>query len=71
MIKLENIYNTLLKAGFKMGKNLDVYRNDIYIEKNLVSTKIVTNYQYSNLVTTFKCNITGKIWYEIPCAYYK
>ena len=44
--------------------------SDLYLLKNAVSEKLVARYEFRCDVKTFRSQIDGKIWYDIPFAYY-
>ena len=48
-------------------QDIDTHESDLYVLKNEISTYFVKNiYEFPENVTTFKDNIDGNIWYEIP-----
>lgn len=49
--------------------DIDHYRSDLYIRVTNESRKIIDSYEYAKQVQTFKSNIDGKAWYEIPFGY--
>lgn len=59
------IYEELIKAGVP----IDHHESDLYALKNEVSIPIIERYKFRSNVTTFKNQIDGKIWYDIPFAY--
>jgi hypothetical protein len=44
--------------------------SDLYIPVNHLTRYIVSQYQYKQNVKTFISQIDGKLWYDIPFAYY-
>lgn len=50
-------------------EDIDHYQGDLYLKVTPISKKLVSQYDYKNLVTTFIDNIDGVLWYEIPFAY--
>ena len=44
--------------------------SDLYLLKNSISEKLVSQYEFRGNVTTFHSQIDRKIWYAIPFAYY-
>lgn len=52
-------------------EHIDHHATDLYLKVTPVTTEIINNYQYKNLVTKFIDNINHELWYEIPFAYYK
>ena len=59
------IYEELKGAGIQ----LDSHESDLYALKTAESERIVKAWDYCCNVTTFKSQIDGKIWYDIPFAY--
>lgn len=62
------IKEQLLSLGMKENE-LDNWTTDLYVLKNDISTKWISQYKYKTNVTTFIDEIDGNIWYEIPFAY--
>ena len=78
-------YNKLkqMKEGYKMEKTIkeillemgmeeneiDNHCSDLYVKKNDISTSFVNEYEFKQNVTTFRDQIEGQIWYDIPFAY--
>lgn len=62
------IYQQLLELGMKK-EELSSYCSDLYVKKNAISDEFVKNYEFKNSVRTFKSQIDGKVWYDIPLAY--
>ncbi|PGK51929.1 hypothetical protein CN918_29495 [Priestia megaterium] len=58
----------LLAAGMKESE-VDTHSSDLYVLKNDISTAFIENYEFKNNVTTFKSQIDGLIWYDIPFGY--
>lgn len=40
--------------------------SDLYLKVCPESTKLIKQYDFSHLVTRFKSQIDGELWYEIP-----
>ena len=60
-----SIYDELKAANLP----LDNHESDLYALMTVESMKIIDNYNYKSNVKTFKSQIDGKIWYDIPFAY--
>jgi len=62
-----NIYELAVE---KMdAKDIDHHESDLYLRMNTISKNLVQNYDFRNLVTTFRDQIDNDPWYEIPFAY--
>lgn len=51
------------------ASDIDHHESDLYLRKTPASEKLVAQYSYRNIVTTFRCAIEHDVWYEIPFAY--
>lgn len=60
-----DLYDQMTAAGSIM----DSHYSDLYVPVNDITRAIVRDYKYKKNVTTFKCQIDGKVWYDIPFAY--
>ena len=60
---------TIFEEINQAGIEFDHHYSDLYFPKNPVTDKIISRYEYKRNVKTFKDNITGKIWYDVPFAY--
>ncbi len=60
-----NIHTELKKAGVE----LDSHESDLYAKVTDSSKKIISNYKYKAIVTTFVSQIDNELWYDIPFAY--
>ena len=59
--------NEALKAS---GCEFDHWATDLYVPKTPETAAIVKQYQYyKQNVTTFRSQIDGTTWYDIPFAY--
>lgn len=47
-------------------EDIDTQESDLYLRVNAISRKLVGEYEYRNLVTTFIDNIDHELWYDIP-----
>ena len=64
-----NIYQEALK---RIPENdIDHYASDLYLRKTPETEKLIQEYKYKNLVSTFVDNIDHVVWYDIPFAYRK
>lgn len=62
-----DIYKEALE---KMDSNdIDHWQSDLYLRKNSISEKIISEYEYKNQVQVFKDNIDHVLWYDIPFGY--
>jgi hypothetical protein len=43
--------------------------SDLYCKVTSESRSIIDQYEYKSNVTTFKSNIDGTLWYDIPFAF--
>jgi len=66
--KAMTIREQLLKMGMQ-PEQIDNHCSDLYVLKNEISTEFVNNYEFKSIVTKFRSEIDGLIWYEIPFAY--
>lgn len=66
--KKMTIKEQLLKMGMK-PEEIDNHNSDLYVFKNSISEKFVSEYEFKMNVTTFIDDIDHKVWYEIPFAY--
>ena len=64
----KSIKQQLLELGMKQ-EEIDNYCSDLYVLKNSISEKFVSEYEFKNIVITFRSELDGKLWYEIPFAY--
>jgi hypothetical protein len=62
---MKTIYEKCKKAGLQM----DSHESDLYVIKNEVSEKIVSEYEHKENVKVFTSQIDKKAWYDIPFAY--
>jgi len=64
----KTIREQLLELGMKQGE-IDNHCSDLYVLKNFISDKFVSEYEFKSIVTTFRSELDKKLWYEIPFAY--
>jgi len=64
-----NIYEVAVKT--LPAEDIDHHASDLYIRKTPESTALLKRMRYRNsgLLTTFRSNIDGDIWYELPFCY--
>ena len=62
-----NIYRELAKT--LPANDLDHHNSDLYVRKTPKSTEIINKLTNKSLLSTFKDNIDGDIWYELPFCY--
>jgi len=53
----------------ELGIEHDHHESDLYVPINAQTKTLMNDYEYAMLVTTFKDQVTGNLWYDIPCAY--
>ena len=63
------IIRAIYKALKKAGCELDSHESDLYCKKDTTSEHIISMYDYKCNVTTFKSEIDGTTWYDIPFSY--
>lgn len=61
----EQIYNRVIALEIKHSH----HESDLYIPVNEQTQPLIKEYEFASNVTTFKNNIDGKLWYDIPFAY--
>lgn len=66
-IKPGDIYDVVIKE--LDSKDIDHHASDLYVRKTPESTEIINRLSNKSLVSTFKDNIDGDIWYELPFCY--
>jgi hypothetical protein len=59
------IYEEMVKLGVEIGS----HASDLYVPVTPETKAVVDQYDSKCNVTTFKNNIDGKQWYDIPFAY--
>lgn len=62
------IKEDLINLGMEENE-IDHHCSDLYVKKNSISDKFVSEYEFKNIVTTFRDDIDHILWYEIPFAY--
>ena len=60
-----NIFEQVKAAGIEY----DNHESDLYIPVNDATAALIAQYEFKANVRVFTCNITKKIWYDIPFAY--
>ncbi len=66
-MKMKNIYE---RAKLVMPENeIDHHASDLYLKVTDTSTRLVNDYDFMENVSTFRDQIEGKLWYEIPFAF--
>lgn len=61
----QGIYEKLLAAGCEMSN----HESDLYVKATETAREILKGYEHRENVTTFKNNIDGLTWYDVPFAY--
>lgn len=62
------IKERLLEMGMDEHE-IDNHESDLYVLKNEISDKFVSEYEFRKQVTIFRDNIDNVLWYDIPFAY--
>lgn len=62
-----DIYGVVIKE--LDSKDIDHHASDLYVRKTPESTKIINRLSKKSLLSTFKSNIDGDIWYDLPFCY--
>ena len=62
------MYEELLSLGMQEDQ-LGNWCSDLHVMKNEISTKYLKGYEFPQNITTFRSQIDGLIWYDIPFAY--
>lgn len=65
MEKFTNFYEKIVELGIEH----DHHESDLYVPVTDETKKLVNNYEYTMMVTTFKSAIDGNMWYDIPFEY--
>lgn len=60
-----DFYGKVVELGIKH----DHHESDLYVPVNAQTKTMMNDYEYARLVTTFKDQVTGNLWYDIPFAY--
>lgn len=68
MNNTKTMYQQLLELGMKESE-IGNWCSDLHVLKNNISTKFVNEYEFKQNVKTFRSEIDGLMWYEIPFAY--
>lgn len=61
----KSIYELAMMAGCELSH----HQSDLYLKKTDETQKLVDNYEFKNIVTTFKSLIDHTPWFDIPFAY--
>lgn len=59
------IYEEMKAAGVKIAS----HETDLYVPVNDITSAIVGRYEHKTIVTTFRNQVEGGEWYDIPFAY--
>ena len=62
---MKTIYEQLKEAGIP----LDHHESDLYALLTPESTAIISKWSFLSSVTTFKSQVDGKTWYDLPFAF--
>lgn len=58
----------LLAMGMNEN-NISNHCSDLYVKKNEISDKFVSEYEFKQNVEKFTSCIDNEVWYDIPFAY--
>lgn len=67
-MNMTTIKQQLVNAGMKESE-IDTYSSDLYVLVNEVSKEWLSTYEFKVNVTTFRSELDGKLWYDIPFGY--
>lgn len=62
---MKHIYTALLDAGVQ----LDNHESDLYAKVSDTSRAIIKTYYDTYTIRTFRSEIDGELWYDIPFAF--
>ena len=65
MEKFTSFYEKVIEIGIEH----DHHESDLYVPVTTQTKELVNNYEYGMMVTTFKSEIDGNMWYDIPFEY--
>lgn len=58
---------------YQKAKDLSVeianHESDLYLPVNDITRELIAQYKFRSNVTTFRSQIDGTMWYDIPFAY--
>jgi len=60
-----SIYEQMIKNNVPIGS----HESDLYAKVTPMSTLILQDYEFRHNVKSFRNNVDGKIWYDVPFAY--
>lgn len=63
------MFSMFYEEVIKRGIEHDHHESDLYVPVNDSTKKLVKDLEHRTMVSTFKNNIDGSLWYEIPFAY--
>ena len=70
---LDRIEKSKIKTIFQQVQELEIefdnHESDLYIPVNKVTTRLIDVYDFKQNVATFRNELNGKQWYDIPFAY--
>ena len=59
----------LYRHAVEQGLDRDSHASDLYLRVTPKAQALIMAYKFRSNVTTFKSQIDGSIWYDIPFAY--
>jgi hypothetical protein len=62
---MPSLYEQMKAAGVE----IDHHESDLYVPVNPTTRLIISDYKYKSNVETFRSQIDGTYWYDIPFAY--
>jgi len=60
--------NTIHELMEKTGARISGHYSDLYVEVNKETKKIISEYKHKSLVSIFRSEVDGKLYYDIPFA---
>ena len=63
------MFSAIYDKVIELGIIHDHHESDLYIPVNEQTKNLVKAFEYSTMVETFKSQIDGSFWYNIPFAY--
>jgi len=60
-----SIYAQVIERGIQHSQ----HESDLYLPVNTETMALIKDYRFRSNVTTFRSNIDGKLWYDVPFAY--
>ena len=58
-----------IAAATMQAEEIDHWYSDLYLKVTPISDRLVERYEYRHIITIFRSQIDGSLWYEIPFAF--